>query len=136
GQARRPGADRRRLSAAGAWQSEVGAGLSRGPPYGPHAGPASRRDRQHDRRVAEGTARRVALKPALRFLALARRLLRRLALGLGLGLAGDAANHRLGRAGAGLPGAADGAPCGLVRRLAGEEHAVADRLHQDAARAL
>ena len=70
-----------------------------------------------------------------RLLAALRRLLRRLSLDLGrrrLGLAEDAADHHVGRAGAGFPGAADRAPQRLVRGFAGEEHAVADRLHQGA----
>ena len=54
----------------------------------------------------------------------------------GLRLTHNMADHRLGRARAGIPGAAHGAANGLVHRLAGEEHAVPDRLHQNATRSL
>src|SRR5262245_11391294 len=48
--------------------------------------------------------------------------------------ASDQAYHRIGGALARFPGAADRSPQGLVRRLAGKEYAVVERLHQYLAR--
>src|SRR5262245_63730328 len=48
----------------------------------------------------------------------------------------DELEHRLGGALARFPGAGDGAPERLVRRLAGEEDAAAERLGEDLARGL
>ncbi|MBX3665970.1 MAG: alpha/beta hydrolase [Burkholderiales bacterium] len=55
-QTRRPGTDRRRLSAAGARQAEVGARVSGRRPHGPHAGHEGKRHRRTDRAMARADA--------------------------------------------------------------------------------